>query len=166
MVRRGIRGVALVVVNPDNEILILQEFELKPHLGKYPGMFSIPMETSRPGEPDRSALVRLVAEELSGFAAKLGIREARCGVYRIVPRVWVSLYAATVPDATLPNSEGGISEVGNYGWVSLSDVVKLWLRQGAREMIEDYAAGRSNVVCRRCAATNPRFLALSNAPSG
>lgn len=144
-----------MIVNPDDQVLILQEFRSKPHFGKYAGMFSIPMETSEPGEPDHSALVRLVAEELPGFTANLGIREARRGIYRIVPHVWVSLYAAAVPDGTLPDPARETSEVGNYRWVSLPDAVRLWLRQGAREMLEDFAAGRSGVVCRWCAATNP-----------
>ena len=51
MAVRRVRGVALIVENPEGKILVLQECESKPHLGKYPGMFSIPMETSKPNEP-------------------------------------------------------------------------------------------------------------------
>jgi 8-oxo-dGTP pyrophosphatase MutT (NUDIX family) len=163
---RGIRGVALVVVNPDDEVLILQEFESKPHLGKYPGMFSIPMETSRPGEADRSALVRLVAEEAPGLGDKLEIREERLGVYRIVPHVWVSLYGATAIDAALPDQQGGESEVGNHAWVSPTEAVALWLRQGAAEMLEDYIAGRTGVVRRWCRTAKPRTFVLSQPQPG
>ena len=163
---RRIRGVALVVANPDNEVLILQEFESKPYLGKYAGMFSIPMETSKPGEPDHSALARLVTEELPGFTTSLEISEARRGGYRIGPHGWGSLYAATVPNGTLPNPTSQTSEVGNHKWVLLPDAKRLWLRQGAREMLDDFATSQSDVVCRLCAATNPCPPALSKTKTG
>ena len=81
---RGIRAVALIVVNPNGEVLLLQEFGSKPHIGKLAGMSSIPMETSAPREPDDMVLARLIAEELPGLAPKITI-EGRLGVYRIVP---------------------------------------------------------------------------------
>ena len=86
-----VRGVALIVSSPRQDVLVLQEQQTKAHLGKYAGMFSPPMETSYKGERDCSALTRLVDEELPGLADHITIERKRCGVYRIVPGAWVSL---------------------------------------------------------------------------
>mgnify|MGYP001560396004 CR=1 FL=1 len=149
------RGVALVVENPHGEIIILQEFETKSRLGKYAGMFSIPMETSYPGEDDRSALGRLIAEELPGVGAHIEVWHPRIGVYRIVPRVWVSLYRARLERVSLPAAASTRAEVGNHAWLTPQKAVTLWLRQGAREMLSDCLHGRHGVVCRRCAPPPP-----------
>lgn len=151
-----VRGVALIVVNPSGEVLVLQEFHAKPHFGKYAGMLSIPMETSRSGEPDHAALERLVAEELPGLASRLKIHGERFGVYRVVPRVWVSLYTARAEDAALPILTPADSrEVGNHAWMLPENAMALWLRQGAREMLSDYIHGRMGTVCRRCQPVMP-----------
>ncbi len=148
MVQR-VRGVALVVANPTDEILILQEFVNKPHLGKYRGMFSIPMETSQPGESDLSALQRLKEEELPGVPA-LELPGTYIGVYRIVSGVWVRLYKTEAVSYRLPNTMSNEHEVGNYRWIPIDAALSLWLRQGAREMLSDYACGCCNVLRRYC----------------
>lgn len=150
---RGIRGVALVVTEPVGTILMLEEFESKPHLGKYAGMTSIPMETCRPGEPHPQTLARLVEEELPGLGEHLTIHPERIGWYRIVPRVWVALYRAEVREPVVPGGDGG--EVGNYVWQFPADVLGTWLRQGAREMVEDFVTGCHGVVRRVCQAVEP-----------
>lgn len=151
---RRIRGVALVVRNPFGEILVLQEFESKPHLGKYPGMYSIPMETCEPGERQTVALERLVREELLGMPTPLVIVDSSIGVYRIVPHVWAWLYVCGVQGRELPAGEN--EEVGNFEWMEPERVLHLWLRQGAKEMLADYVNGRTGVVCRHCeAVTTP-----------
>jgi hypothetical protein len=149
-----IRGVALIVENPEGQILVLQEYETKSHLGKCCGMFSIPAETSEPGEPDSSAIVRLVKEELPGFDSLIdGALLTRIGAYRIVPRVWVNLYSARVNSTRLPDSKGlAGKEVGNHQWISPAEALNLWLRQGAREMIGDFIANKKRVLCRHCCA--------------
>lgn len=143
------RGVALVVTNPVHEILVLQEYENKPHLGKLKGMFSIPMETSHPGEKDHCAINRLYIEELMGLVLPQ-LPGEYLGVYRIVPGVWVKLYTTKSDSFLLPSVSGDHPEVGNYQWKSPQQALQLWTRQGAREMIEDYAAKRRNVVRRAC----------------
>ncbi|MEK7155881.1 MAG: hypothetical protein AAB734_03305, partial [Patescibacteria group bacterium] len=50
----------------------------------------------------------------------------------------------------LPSVSGDRPEVGNYQWKSPQHALQLWIRQGAREMIEDYAAKHRNVVRRVC----------------
>lgn len=147
-----IRGVALIVQNPKGEILILQEYQTKPHLGKYCGMFSIPMETSEPGEPDYHTVVRLVREELPGCDFLCGsVPLTHIGVYRIVPHVWVNLYSITTTDNRLPDSEKKEDEeVGNYQWIFPTKALNLWLRQGACEMISDFVDNKSGVLCRYC----------------
>lgn len=151
-----IRGVALIVSNPHREILIVKELQTKPHYGKYAGMFSPPMETSHDGERDSSALGRLVAEELPGLTGHIEIDGERRGVYRIVPRVWVSLYIGQTQDFLLPIPDKKSGEIGEHLWVPPQNVLMLWLRQGAREMILDYIEDRSGVVCRYCyPATSP-----------
>lgn len=160
MVSGRIRGVALLVRNPDQAILILRELETKPHLGKYAGMQSIPMETSRPNEPDCLALERLVQEELPGLEDQVRINPQRVGWYRIVPRVWVSLYIGVISSSDLPTSQ--VSEVGGYAWVDQGTALRLWLRQGAREMITDGIHNANNVVRRRC---SPPPLQPTTVPS-
>lgn len=146
-----VRGVALIVSNPRREVLIIQELQTKPHLGKYAGMFSPPMETSHKGEQDRSTIARLVDEELPGLAGHIKIEDKRRGVYRIVPGVWVSLYVGQIQDSLLPiPNEKSKEEVGEYIWVLPENALALWLRQGAREMLSDYIENRNNVICQCC----------------
>ena len=148
MVPGRTRGVALFVRNASGLILILREWGTKPHLGKFAGMYSIPMETSQPGESDPVALQRLVREELPGLEDQVGINPGRVGLYRIVPRVWVSLYAAAMNSSNLPVRK--TDEVGDYAWIEPEYVFTRWLRQGAREMIADALSDAQGVVQRSC----------------
>lgn len=144
-----IHGVALIVVNNKEEILILQEYETKPFLGKYSGMFSIPMETSGPGESDDSTLTRLIQQEIPGLNFSLDdALNSFIGIYRIVPNVWVTLYAIKTRDLFLPQIKS--SEVGNYQWLTPRTALSLWLRQGAWEMINDFLGGKKGVFCLNC----------------
>jgi len=154
MAVQHVRGVALIVQNPEGKILVLQEYESKPHIGKYPGMFSIPMETSKPNEPDHCAIARLIKEELPGLDLPIdGALEARIGSYRIVPGVWVNLFFIGARNAHLPNSEDTKNkEVGNHQWVVPDKALGLWLRQGAHEMISDFVGNKKGVLRRYCRA--------------
>ncbi len=142
------KGVALVLVSPAGEILTLEEFESKPHIGKYAGMRSIPMETSHPGEKDVLALKRLVTEELPDIERMIVGPATRIGRYQIVPKVWVALYKAEVLQPILPRKIG--KEVGNHKWVTAEEALTFWLRQGAKEMISDFQRGKTRVVRKTC----------------
>lgn len=117
------------------------------------GMYSIPMETSLPGESDHAALQRLVREELPGLEDQIRIDLGRVGLYRIVPRVWVSLYVAMMNSLNLPLKK--TNEVGDYAWIEPERVLTLWLRQGAPEMIADALSDARGVVRRFCAPPLP-----------
>lgn len=158
MVSQHVRGVALIVQNPRGEILVLQEHESKPHLGKYPGMFSIPMETSKPSEPDSCAVVRLIKEELPGLRLVAdGTLNAPIGSYRVVPRVWVRLFCIKADNANLPDSDDSNNkEVGNHQWVVPEKALSLWLRQGAHEMISDFIGNKKGVLCKYCRTPSRR----------
>ncbi len=145
-----VRGVALIVSNPRREILIIKELQTKPQYGKYAGMFSPPMETSHDGEKDAETLKRLIDEELSGLAGHIHIRGGRRGVYRIVPKVWVSLYVGETQSLLLPTPDATSEEIGEHLWVLPKNALTLWLRQGAREMIADYIENQNDVICRHC----------------
>ena len=153
MVNDKIRGVALIVYDPDDNILILQEYESKPHIGKYSGMFSVPMETSEPDELDFHAIVRLVVEELQGFDILItDTLLLRIGSYQIVPDVWVNLYSIETVNNHLPDFNPKNKEVGNYRWMRPEEALLLWLRQGAREMISDFLNNKKGVLCESCRA--------------
>jgi len=158
MAVQRIRGVALIVQNPEGKILVLQEYESKPHFGKYPGMFSIPMETSKPNESDYCAVARLIKEELPGLDFPVdGTLQVRIGSYRIVPRVWVKLFFVKASNARLPDSEGSTGrEVGSYQWLDPQKALDLWLRQGAREMISDFIGNKKGALCRHCHTPKPK----------
>lgn len=154
-------GVALVAVNLDGKILMLTERESKPNIGKPAGSRSIPMETKEPGETDQSALSRLIAQELPGLGTTLKLHKKH-GTYCVVfenPAAWVRLYSATASDATLP-CDNPLSDVGEYSWEAPHDALGLWLRRGAREMIEDFIAGRNEIVRLWCtpASAHPEML--------
>ncbi|MEK7664957.1 MAG: NUDIX domain-containing protein [Patescibacteria group bacterium] len=154
MTVQRVRGVALIVQNPEGKILVLQEHESKPHFGKYSGMFSIPMETSKPNESNYSTVVRLIGEELPGLDLPIdGVLKAYIGDYRIVSGVWVKLFLIKANNAYLPDSENSKNkEVGNYQWMNPEKALNLWLRQGAREMINDFMSNKKGVLCRYCCA--------------
>ncbi len=145
MIKR-LRAVALVTANAAGDILILQEFVSKPDLGKYEGMFSIPMETCHHGEPDLLALKRLHDEELTGLPF-MG-EPNYIGAYRVAPRIWARLYSTKI-DST-PTIIGHTLEVGNHQWMSVQKARGLWLRRGALDMIEDYVSNARNVVRLTC----------------
>jgi len=151
-----IRGVALVVKNPQGQILILQELQSKPRVGKYAGMFSIPMETCEPGESDHDAMIRLAKEELPPelhLPPFEGILQSHVGAYQIVREVWVNLYSATVESAELPcPQDSERNEVGNHQWMGPMEALGLWLRQGAWEMIKDFLVNSKGVRREHCQA--------------
>ena len=149
MTAKRIRGVALIVQNPEGKILVLQEYETKIHFGKICGMFSIPMETLKPGEQDCQAVSRLVNEELPGFS--FPFKNSFCrhvGIYRVAKHVWANLYSVKMENFCLPNSIS--KEVGNHQWISPREALDLWLRQGAREMISDFIANKKGTLCKHC----------------
>lgn len=142
---RRIRGVALICYNPRGEILILQEYRTKPRLGKYRGMFSVPMETLRHREREMNGLVRLIQEELPGFSLSPPI--TRIGIYQI-PGCTCTLYSMKTIVSCLPTRS--TVEVGNYQWIDPKKALTLWLRWGVWEMINDFLEGKREVFCRCC----------------
>ena len=157
MTAQRIRGVALIVQNPQGKILVLQEFKAKPYFGKYCGMFSIPMETSEPNEPNYFTILRLVREELPGFSfPSKNVLQSHIGIYRIASHV-CNLYFVKVADDRLPDSKNSKSkEVGNYQWMDPEKALDLWLRQGAWEMINDFINNKKGVFCRHCRTPQKR----------
>ena len=145
-----LRAVALIVANPVGEILVLQEFAAKPHIGKYSGMWSIPMETRDPGQNDQAALRQLHEEELAGLPS-IQMPPRYIGAYQVVPSVWATLFATTSSTYHLPPVSSDHPEVRNHEWMPIQAALELWLRRGAAEMIRDYAGGLENVVRKICA---------------
>ena len=154
---KRLRAVALIVANPAGEILMLRERRGKKEIDKPENSDSIPMETCEAlNEHHHSALVRLHTEELSGLTS-VHVPGRYIGVYRVVPGVWVSLYATMSSSYVLPVEAGDQPEVDNYRWMSLQDVLALeTLRRGAYEMVRDFAGGLEGVVQTYC--VRPRTL--------
>jgi hypothetical protein len=155
--QKRVRGVALVVVNPHNNLLVIQEKETKDWLGKKAGMDSIPMETAKPGEDDFKVLVRLQHEELPGLPL-IQLPEYYVGAYRIAPHTWAKLYVARAPTFELPMFVSDQSDVGHPRWMDPSDAMQLWLRRGAWEMIQDYADGHRGVIRKTCINTTREIV--------
>ncbi len=140
-------GVALVIHNAAGKILVLQELSSKPELGKYRGMYSIPMETVKRGESIGAALGRLINEELPGLESALSAKRELIGQYQVAPEVWATLYQVECNGTKLPSNT---AEVGSHTWIDPTEALKLWLRQGAQEMIADFIAGKKKVICNYC----------------
>jgi len=148
--RLPLRAVALIVANPVGEILVLQEVVTKAHIGKFAGMWSIPMETVDPGQNWIAALRQLHSEELAGLPS-IQMPARYIGTYQVVPRAWARLYATMSSTYHLPAVSDNEHEVRNHQWLPIHVVLELWLRKGAEEMIRDYAGGLENVVRTNCA---------------
>ncbi len=146
--RALLRGVALMIVNPEGAILLLQELEAKPDLGKYVGIYSIPMETIEEGEDEQEALARLIAEELGGLPVE--VEPEYRGLYWIAPYARASLYVGRTKTNRLPIGPQKLGEVDGYQWVSPKKALEFWVRRGVREMLADYIGGRSGVTRRYC----------------
>jgi len=145
-----LRAVSLVVRNPAGEILVLEELTTKPHLGKYAGMLSIPMETCDPGQDYLTTLRQLHDEELAGLSS-IRIPGQPVGVYRVAPKAWARLYTAESDTFQLPAASlDGHVDVRNHRWIRPELASTLWLRRGALEMIQDCVAGNRNVLRRHC----------------
>ena len=143
-----IRGVALIAVNPLHEVLVGKELQPKPHLGKYPGTCSPPMETLHRGESQIDALKRLIQEELDGLPG-IEIESIPHGEYWIAS-ARATLYVGHTRSSRLPALGKGMSDVGGHRWIRPEDALGLWLRRGAWEMLSDYIWGRTGVVCHYC----------------
>lgn len=150
--QKRVRGVALIVVNPHNKLLVIREKETKDWLGKKAGMDSIPMETCKPGESDLLTLARLQQEELPTLPL-LALPEYYVGAYRLAPLTWARLYVARAPTLALPTFTSVCADVGHPRWMSINDAMQLWLRRGAWEMLQDYADGHRRVIRKSCVNT-------------
>ncbi len=120
------------------------------------------METSQPGELDPAAIKRLIREELPGLDEQVRINPRRVGLYRIVPRVWVSLYTGAMDSSSLPLR--ATDEVEDYAWIEPLSVPNLWLRQGRARNDRRCAVwrhgSRATFLCETAIATNNRSLAF------
>lgn len=153
-----LRAVALVVASPAGEILVLQETVTKAHIGKFAGDWSIPMETCELGQDFPATLEQLHQQELAALAS-IRMSVARfIGWYRVAPNAWAKLYATTSSTYHLPSATEDNPEVKNHRWVSIQDALRLQLRQGAPEMILDYARGLENVFRRHCEVHTQEFV--------
>lgn len=150
--RWRLRAVALILVEPRGDILVLQETKAKPHIGKHAGMYSIPMETIRDGETHESALHRLFREELTGMP--VATASHRIGAYLVVPGVWATLYLARTLRTDLTTITG--DDVTSHVWMPPDQALTLWLRRGAAEMIRDFMDGTTGVIRRTTIAPSER----------
>lgn len=142
-----LRGVALIVENPEGEILVLRELKSKPWLGKWAGMYSIPMETIKTSESDKETLQRLRREELGDLEVE--IESEPRGTYQVVRIARLKLYVGRTKTKTMPNVNGS-KEVDQHQWKAPRTALDMWVRRGVREMLEDYIAGAKGVfrICR------------------
>lgn len=147
-------GVALIVVNPEGHVLVVQELETNIGHGKVAGMCGIPMETSHEGEFDQMALQRLVQEELSGM--HVDIEGVSFGNYQVMPGIWVRLYLGSTGDSSLPSKDTPTDGVTGHAWLSVQEATGLWLRRGAWEMLRDYEDGQRGVSRETCRAVTAR----------
>lgn len=146
-------GVALIVVAPDNRVLMIQEEETNLAHGKIAGQWSMPMETSHAGEHDMAALQRLLAEEVTGMI--VAIEVSPYGDYEVMPRVWVRLYVGYTRSYFLPPAGARTDGVRGHCWLSFAEATGLWLRRGASEMLRDYQEGRRGSVWHTRHAITP-----------
>ena len=166
MKKLRLRAVALVIANPVGEILVLRELGHKPHIGKFRGSWSIPMETVDSGSDYLATLRQLVEQELGGLAS-VQMPPRYVGAYRVVPGAWARLFATTSSTYHLPSLWD--HDVDGHQWMTAQQALCLSLRQGAREMIHDYVGGLENVRRLRCEEVqnpvNEVFTKLPSAPS-
>ena|SRR3989344_119508 len=152
-----LQAVALLVANPAGDILVLQEFVAKPHIGKETAMWSPPMETLEPGMSDHFGLQQLHTQELEGLPS-IKVPGRYVGAYGVVPDAWARLYATVSTTYDLPVSVGQ-ADVGNHQWIPPQKACGLWLRRGALEMIQDYMAGPATWPVFRYDCRQPRASA-------
>ena len=136
-----IRAVGLILVNTRGEILILRERNLKPHLHKFDGMRSIPLETVRSTETLEHAVHRLVQEELPGLSVPEFEFQGMYWTPCPTPNVWSWIYTAQTDSFELP-AVG--DEVDQHSWVEPRRILGLWLRPTVYEMVDDYRRGVRN----------------------
>lgn len=152
---RKIMGVAAVILSEDGKVLVVEETEDKPQLDKKAGDISIPAETIEEGETEFEALIRLLEEEV-------GVREGIVcnpeadwiGDYQLRKRsgIWGRVYLVHFQGKS--DSPKGFTskedEVVNHHWINLDDIRHMPRRAGALEILEDFKAGRREVVREEC----------------
>ncbi len=154
-----VQGVALIIVNPERNILTVEEFFDKPLLQKERGMRTVPMETVHLGETDPDVLRRMFMpqEELPGIPIP-PLPGTFIDVYEVVPGQRANLYFTNTDSFVLPVPNNDNPEVGNYRWDRPEEVLSSWLRPGARDMVVDYMLLHCCPVIRQQAEQLDRFL--------
>lgn len=146
-------GVAAIIEHStDNRIFVVQEEQEKRKIGKFRGMDSTPMETGEFGESLPTAIERLRQQEYGGLPFEILYCVGEYGIAHAT----ATLFVARALTPCLPVFGEAHGELSNPRWMTPQDACGLWLRQGALEMIEDYIAGRRNVV--RESTRKPQFL--------
>lgn len=152
---RKIMGVAAAILSEDGKVLVIEETEDKPRLDKMAGDVSIPAETIKEGETEFEALIRLLDEEV-------GMREGMIcnpgddwiGDYQlrkgkgIWGRAYLVHFQGRSDSSNSFRAEG--EEVVNHRWINPEDIRQMPRRAGVLEILEDFSAGRREVIREEC----------------
>lgn len=140
-----IYAVAVAIFLPDGRIYTVEETTSRPEYGKVAGMRTIPMETLGEGEAEEEGMNRILlgGDEVVKGSIKV-LEFQRVGLYLVGEIAQITLFRV---ECELLNSRE-ISTTGDVVaplWLKLKDLLKFWVRQGVREMIEDIEKNRTDV---------------------
>lgn len=127
-------GVGLIVRNPKNQILTLQELLPNFRVGREPGMRGFALETMKPGETVPITLLRMLGEELPGI--RVNWPPEFIGEYPIFGKISADIFLATTKSFNLPVQVNDPPEVGFYRWESIEQALGTRLRPGVRNVLD------------------------------
>lgn len=142
---RLIRAVAAAIFLPDGRIYTVEETVSRPEYGKIAGMRTIPMETLGDGETEEEGIKRILfyGDEVAKGSIKV-LEIQRVGLYLVGKIAQITLFRA---ECELLNSRepSALDDVVVPLWLKPRDLLKFWVRQGVREIIEDVISNNRNI---------------------
>lgn len=145
---RPTQAVAVILFSPEELIYTIVETESRPDYGKIAGMRTIPMETIDPGETCQTTFLKLLKEEVGEDIVDVKSVE-EMGIYGINSAAAATCFVVQVERKKFQYPQN-LDGVIDPQWVTVSELLGVWTRQGVFEMIEDWRLGRRSVYRLSC----------------
>ena len=119
-----VKGVGLLLFDPQGKIFILRELQSKPHYNKVAGMLSPPLETVEQGETNPLALKRLVYEEI-GVSIQYSPKFFKEILIKLSKKYSVKLYMYTGNVKKQFIGKPNDTDIEYYGWMKPNEILNL-----------------------------------------
>jgi len=118
-----IKGVGLLLFEPQGKLLVLRELQDKPHIKKEAGMLSFPLETTEGNETFEETLWRLVSQEIGVALAMHAEEIGRFKFFYDTCTVHACMFAAHVQQTFIARPTD--TDIIYHGWMHPTDLLEV-----------------------------------------